>query len=114
MHRLHLTFNTLDIPLLVVTPLGDFSILEFVYRECIISLEDVKFMADLIIFFMSEFDMILGMDWSSSYHVKIDYFVKMVDLRVLGRAELVVATSRGNPLAQAFLVHSRRCCMIIL
>jgi len=35
-------------------------------------------MVDLIIFFMSKFDVILGMDWLSSNHIKIDYFVKTV------------------------------------
>ena len=105
MRRLLLTSDTLDIPLSVVTPLGDFSILGFVYRGCVICLDDVQFMVDLIVLFMSEFDMILGMNWLSSYHVKIDCFAKTICLRVPGRADLVVATSRGNPLAEAFLVH---------
>jgi len=54
---------------------------------------------------MSEFDVILGMDWLSFYHVKIDYFFKTVYLKVPGRVELVVATSGGNLLAETFLAH---------
>ena len=52
---------------------------------------------------MSEFDIILGMDWLSSYHVSIDCFSKTVTLRIPGQQEIVVATAQGNPLAEAFL-----------
>ena len=62
-------------------------------------------MVDLIILFISEFDVILGIDWLSSYHVKINCFVKTICLRISGRAELVVATLWGNPLAESFLAH---------
>jgi len=54
---------------------------------------------------MSEFDVILGMDWLSSYHVSLDCFAKTVCLRMHGRPDIVVATSQGNPLAEAFLAH---------
>jgi len=54
---------------------------------------------------MSEFDIILGMNWLSSYHVSIDCFTKTVCLRLPGTTELVVATSRGNSLAEAFLAQ---------
>jgi len=33
-------------------------------------------MVDLIFLFMSEFDVIMDMDWLSTYHVKIDYFAR--------------------------------------
>ena len=39
--KLYLASDTLDIPLLEVTPLGDFSILEFICRGCVISLDNV-------------------------------------------------------------------------
>ena len=91
-HRLHLIYDTLDIPLSVATPLGDLSILELVCRGCVISLNNVQLRVDLIILLMSEFDVIPGMDWLSSYHVKINCFAKIVCLRVFREAELVVAT----------------------
>ena len=62
-------------------------------------------MFDLIVLFISEFDIILGMDWLSTYNVKIDYFSKTVCLRIPSRVELVVTTSWGNPVAEAFLSH---------
>ena len=63
----------------------------------------MQFRVDLIVLFMSEFDIILGMDWLSSNHVSIDCFVKTITLRIPGQQEIVVATAQGNPLAEAFL-----------
>ena len=42
MHRLHLIPDTLGIPLSAVTRLGNLSILELVYRGCVINLDDVR------------------------------------------------------------------------
>ena len=74
-------------------------------RGCVISLDDLWFEVDLIVILMSEFDIILGMDWLSSYHVSIGCFAKTVSLRVPGRTEVVVAASRGNQFAEAFLAY---------
>jgi hypothetical protein len=95
MLTLHLSPEVLDEPLTVATPLGDFLVLDLICRQCVVSLDDLQFRVDLIVLAMSEFDIILGMDWLSSYHVSIDCFAKTVCLRLPGRAELVVATSRG-------------------
>jgi hypothetical protein len=100
---LHLTPETLDDPLVVATPSGDSSLLELVCRGCVVSLDDLWFEVDLIVIHMSEFDVILGMDWLSSYHVSIEWFAKTVSLRVPGRTKVVVAASRGNQFAEAFL-----------
>jgi len=92
-------------PLSVATPLGESSVLDRVCRSCAVSLDDLQFTADLIVLPMLEFDIIFGMDWLSSYHVSIDCFAKIVCLSFPGQAELVVATSQGNMLAEAFLAH---------
>ena len=54
---------------------------------------------------MSEFAIIICLDWLSSYHVSIYCFAKTICLRIPGRVELVVATSQENPLAEAYLAH---------
>jgi len=68
-------------------------------------IDDLQFRVNLVVLPMTEFDVILGMDWLSSYHVNIDCFAKTICLRVPARAELVVATSRGNLLAKTFSAH---------
>ena len=95
----------LEDPLSVATPLGESSVLDRVCRSCAVSLDDLQFTADLIVLPMSEFDIILGMDWLSSYHVSIDCFAKTICLHLPGHVEFVVATSQGNPFAEAFLAH---------
>ena len=37
---------------------------------------------------MSDFDMILGMDWLSTYRASIDYFTKKIIFRKLGYPKL--------------------------
>ena len=43
--------------------MGDFSILDLICRQCVVSLDDMQFRVNLIVLAMSEFDIILGMDW---------------------------------------------------
>ena len=90
-------------PLAVATPFGDSSLLEYVCKDCVVTLDDLQFRVDLIVLVMTEFDVILGMDWLSSYHVSIDCLAKTVTLRLPGQHDNVVATAQGNPLAEAFL-----------
>ena len=102
---LHLTPDVLDDSLSIATTLGGFSVLDQICRKCIVSLDDIQFRADLIVLIMSEFDIILGMDWLESYHVSIDCFDKTVCLRLPGQHEFVIATSQGNSLAEAYLAY---------
>ena len=97
--------EALDPPLSAATPLGDSVLLKFICRKCVVNLDDIHSNVDLIVILMSEFDVILDMNWLSSYHVSINHFVKTVCLRVPGRVELVVATSRGNLSAEAYLAN---------
>jgi hypothetical protein len=101
--RLHLSPEIMTEPLVIATPLGSSSILEYICSGCIVSLDDVQFRVDLIMLSMTEFDVILGMDWLSSYHFSIDCFAKTVSCRIPGREELIVATTWGNSLAESFL-----------
>ena len=78
---LHLTPEALRDPLSVAIPLGGFAVLDQICSKCVVSLDDIQFRADLIVLIMSEFDIILGMDWLVSYHVSIDCFDKTVCLR---------------------------------
>ena len=105
MLTIHIVPEILATPLSVATPLGDSSTLNMICRECVVDFDDLQFSVDLIVLCMSEFDIILGMDWLSSNHVSLDCFAKTVCLRVPGRPDVVVATSRGNPFADVFLAH---------
>ena len=75
------------------------------FAGCVVSLDDIQFRVDLIVLVMSEFDIILGMDWLESYHVSINCFDKTVCLRLPGQPEFVIATSQRNSLAEAYLAY---------
>jgi hypothetical protein len=51
---------------------------------------------NLIVFEMSGFDIILGMDWLSKCHACIDYFCKEIMFRPPGAAEFKIQGDRNT------------------
>ena len=51
---------------------------DMVLRACPITVDDRELFADLIVLDMDEYEMILGMNWLSKYHVEIDCRKKIV------------------------------------
>ena len=49
--------------ILVTNPLGHSVIVNIVYRDCLIKIQEYEFLGDLIELSFMEFDVILGMDW---------------------------------------------------
>ena len=58
----------------VSTLIGDSLVVDQFYRSCVVTINDVDTYADLIFLDMMDFDVILGMDWLSLYHVVMNYF----------------------------------------
>ena len=54
------------------------------YRSCLVFLAGYETLVDLIILGMVNFDVILGMDWLSPYHVVLDCNAKTVTLAMPG------------------------------
>ncbi|KAD4586135.1 hypothetical protein E3N88_23736 [Mikania micrantha] len=69
---LAITPTALDHTLSITTPLGDSTIISYVYRDCPIRIESIVRNADLLPMQMGDFDVILGMDWLSRHHVTIE------------------------------------------
>ena len=64
--------------LFVNTPSGTSMVGISVYRSCDIIISDVPLLVDLIPLSIQGFDVILGIDWLSSVHTKIDCVLKRV------------------------------------
>lgn len=64
--------EVLDSPLVVDSPLGQSVALCSICRNTILRLEELQYYADLIVVNMVGFDILIGMDWMSQYHVMID------------------------------------------
>ena len=60
--------ESLDLPIRVSTPVEDSIVVDWVYRLCKVTLMVYDTHADLKVLDMIDFDVILGMDWLSSYH----------------------------------------------
>ena len=64
--------DSLEIPLLVATPMGSSLEVSVVYRGCDVTIEGRSLPVDLILLEMVDFDSILGMDWLSTHHAALD------------------------------------------
>ena len=72
----------LDIALNAASPLGATVTLGHVCKDCPLHLEDHSLPANLIVLAMKEFDVILGVDWLTKYHAKLDYVRKRISFLV--------------------------------
>ena len=70
--ELGLEVETLKEPLYVSSPLGIWAIIGMICRGCELEISRTLLIVDLRIMDMSEFDVILGMDWLTAYRVFID------------------------------------------
>ena len=84
----------LDIKVNVYTPLGEVEVVDRVYRDCPIQIGNTELKADLIILPFQEFDIILGIDWLTRHHVKVDCYTKEVIIESPGQERVVFQGER--------------------
>ena len=66
----------------VTNPLGHSVIVNRVYKNCPIKVQNLELPADLIELPFQEFDVILGMDWLAKHHATMDCQQKMVRFEI--------------------------------
>ena len=74
----------------VTSPLGHSVRVNQVYKNCPLMVHDREFSIDMIAFPFHEFDLILGMDWSSKHRAIVDCDKKVVVLKCSGLLDLIV------------------------
>ena len=72
MVELGLEVEALEEPLYVSSPLGISERIGMICRGCELEISEILLIVDLRDMDMSEFDVILGMDWLTAYRVVID------------------------------------------
>ena len=82
--HLGISSELLEVPLRVSTPVGDSSVVDQVYRSCVVTIQGLDTQVDLIFLYLLDFDVILGMDWLSPRHAVLDCYAKTVNLGVPG------------------------------
>lgn len=60
----------------MATPVSEDVVVNHVCKNCVIKMDSQKFQIDLIVLPVTEYDVILGMDWLSTYHVILECFNK--------------------------------------
>ena len=70
---LGLEVETLDEPLHASSPLGTKARIDRICRGCELEISRILLMVDLRVMDMSEFEVILGMDWLTAHRVFIDW-----------------------------------------
>ena len=68
-----LEVETLEKPLKVNSPLGTKVSVDKICQDCELEMSKILLIVDLRVMDMSEFDIILGMNWLTAHRVVIDY-----------------------------------------
>ncbi|XP_070020159.1 uncharacterized protein [Nicotiana sylvestris] len=63
--------------------MGDSIIVDRVHHSCVVTIRSLESSIDLLLLDMVDFDIILGMDWLSSYHAILDCHAKTVTLALM-------------------------------
>ena len=103
-----LTKSEIEYDILVTNPLGHNVIVNRVYRDCPIRIQEYEFPRDLIELSFREFDVILGMDWLSRQQVVVDCRMKKVTLRTPSGEEVTFISERSNHLSNVISAATAR------
>ena len=105
--ELGLEVETLEKPLYVSSPLGIRARIGMIYRSCELEISGTLLTVDLRIMDMSEFDVILGMDWLTAYRVVIDCECRRVTAYTQDGTRVVFQGDKHDMLPQT--VYESRC-----
>ncbi|OVA17182.1 hypothetical protein BVC80_1301g3 [Macleaya cordata] len=85
MNTLNLPVSTIGRFLELATPIGKCSVPHKVSRDCMVRVGEVELNISLTLFDIRDFDMSLGMDSLSAHHAHIDFYAKIVTLKIPGQ-----------------------------
>ena len=105
--ELGLEVDTLEEPLYVSSPLGIRVRIGMICRGCELEISGTLLTVDLRIMDMSEFDVILGMDWLTAYRVVIDCKRRRVTAYTQDGTNVVFQGDKHDILPQ--IVYESRC-----
>ncbi|XP_070032814.1 uncharacterized protein [Nicotiana tomentosiformis] len=77
-HYLGVPRESLGTPIYLSTPMGNYVVMHWIYRSCIVTFCGYETKADLLLLDMTEFEVILGMDWLSLHHAILYFQAKTV------------------------------------
>ncbi|XP_052477130.1 uncharacterized protein LOC128032558 [Gossypium raimondii] len=78
----------------IISPMSQSVQVSKIYRRCLLEIQEVLFLADLIKLSLGEFDLILGMDWLMELQVSLDSASKRVTLKTAHSEDVVMEFPR--------------------
>ncbi|XP_012480883.1 uncharacterized protein LOC105795771 [Gossypium raimondii] len=97
--NLRISVESTSSEIIVLSPLGQFVRVHRLYRNVLLVVQGVVFLANLLELLFAEFDLILGMDWLVEHRVSLDCVSKRVVLRTKDDKEVVVISERRDYLS---------------
>ncbi|XP_075499294.1 uncharacterized protein LOC142537684 [Primulina tabacum] len=91
-----ITASTTETQLAIALPSGQELQADQIVRGCQIYVQGHQMYAELIVLKMTDFDVILGMDWLSKCRVTIDCGIKMIKFALVGAEPFTVASADTN------------------
>ena len=85
---MNIEIQPIDCSMVVSLPTGDSLIVDRVYMGCRVIIEGHEFRANLVLLYIQDFDVILGMDWLFRHHATMDCFRKEVMFCRSGKPEI--------------------------
>ncbi|XP_070056927.1 uncharacterized protein [Nicotiana tomentosiformis] len=101
--------DSLDIHVYVSIPVGDSIMVHRVYRSCVVTINVYDTIVDLLLLYLVDFEVILGMDWSSLYHAILDFHAKTMTLAMPGLPRLDWGRSLGHSMGKVILFLKAQC-----
>ncbi|KAL5806334.1 hypothetical protein ACOSQ4_029067 [Xanthoceras sorbifolium] len=95
----------------VSNPIGQSVVVNRIYRNCPIRIQECEFPGDLMELPLHEFDVILGMDWLTRHRVVIDCELKRVTLRTADGGEITMVGERRDFLSN--VISATAACKLI-
>ena len=105
--ELGLEVEALEEPLYVGSPLGIKVTIGMICRGCELEISGILLTVDLRVMDMSEFDVIMGMDWLTAYRVDIDYECRRVTAYTQDGTRVVFQGDKHDIFPQT--VYESRC-----
>ena len=107
MIELGLEVEALEEPLYVSSPLGIRARIGMICRGCELEISGILLTVDMRVMDMSEFNVILGMDWLTAYSVVVDCESRRVTTYTQDGTRVVFQGDKHNILPQTW--HESRC-----
>ena len=85
---------------------GEIVITSTVYKSCLVQINNLTLPIDLISLKMHKFDVILGIDWLTTHHAKIDYFHKIISFHIHNQPVMQIQATK--PLKSITVISSHK------